>query len=325
MGQGTCNKHPSVSAKWWCQTCQELWCDACAGGIATGEAQRRICPQCGCRVNPLRAAVSVPAIARGAPQAPTRPKAFFPELVGAFAYPFKGNGPWLVIGWTVFVLVSDAASYFCGFAGLLGLLGLGLIWVFLTGYLCAYVIKALVSSAGGEDELPELVRFSSWWDDILHPILLLAGTVAVFLLPAAAYYLVNISADSAGTAIYTGSGPILVLLLGVGSFLLPMGLLSVAMYDSFRGLNPLRIFLSIARVPGPYTIAWVLILLVAALRRVVSAHLGGIFIISSLVQAPAGFYFLIVEMRIIGLIYAAYSRRLNWFDEASDRRGKPRT
>jgi hypothetical protein len=32
--------------------------------------------------------------------------------------------------------------------------------------------------------------------------------------------------------------------------------------------------------------------------------------------------FLIVEMRVIGLIYAANTIRLNWFDEVSDRRSR---
>jgi hypothetical protein len=261
----------------------------------------------------------------GESEAPSRPKTFFSQLAGAFSYPFKGNGPWLIIGWAVFMLAMDFARYICRSAGVLGFMGLGMISLFITGYLCAYMLKVVLSSAAGEDEPPDWPNFGNWWDDIAHPILLVAGTIAVCFLPAIACLFHNLWMEFRGGAVREGPGSVLLLLLGVGSFFLPMGMLGVAMHDSFRGLNPLLMLRSIARVPGPYMVAWVFMLFAAALRQALSAHPPRIFIISTLLQGPLGLYFLIVEMRIIGLIYSANSRRLDWFDEASDRRGRAKT
>jgi hypothetical protein len=280
------------------------------------------CPQCGCRLSSLAVNTPSKAPAPGKTEAHPQPKTFFSQLAGAFCYPLRGNGPWLLVSWAIFMLVMGLAKYFLRYAGLFGAPGFALIAAFTVGFLCAYMLKIILSSAAGEDSPPDWPRFAKWRDDLLHPFLLIAGTVMIFLLPAGAYWYANISENRAGAPLFTGSPVIVIFLSATGLFLLPMGILGVAMYDSFQGLNPLRMLRSIARVPGSYTVALGFMLLAGAAEVVLSSCLRGIPIVSTLVSGPVGLYFLIVEMRIIGLIYGAYAKRLDWFDEASDPRNK---
>jgi hypothetical protein len=108
------------------------------------------------------------------------------------------------------------------------------------------------------------------------------------------------------------------LLWVLGALYLPMAMLGVAMYDSFRGLNPLRIFVSMAQVVFPYLLTCILMVLVVL--GVSAFHLlPQIPVVSFVLSAAVFMYLVMVEMRLIGLLYYSYRFRLNWFDEVTDR------
>ena len=50
----------------------------------------------------------------------------------------------------------------------------------IAGYLSAYMIRIIGSSADGREELPDWPELTNFWDDILRPLLLVMST-ALFL------------------------------------------------------------------------------------------------------------------------------------------------
>ena len=114
----------------------------------------------------------------------------------------------------------------------------------------------------------------------------------------------------------TVSLPIGVVVLLLGLFCVPMAFLTVCVSDSLGGLNPLVIFSSIIKVPGPYLIACIVFLLVSGLQTVCEKmmDLSPVFIVSAVVGKFISLYGLTVEMRILGLLYFLNKDKFSWFD-----------
>jgi hypothetical protein len=96
----------------------------------------------------------------------TPPQSFIERLPGIFAYPFKGSGTYLIIGGIVFFMIMD-------FLSVLPLIGI-VLGIIISGYMCAFMMKIVVSSADGKSEVPEWPDFTNVWDDILHGKLILS-------------------------------------------------------------------------------------------------------------------------------------------------------
>jgi hypothetical protein len=189
----------------------------------------------------------------------------------------------------------------------------------MAGYICAYSMRLIISSAAGENDPPDWPSFSTWWDDVIRPWILVVGTVFIYIGPAVAYgsYL-GFSVVSSGGPLPQSSA-ILLALVVVGAFCLPMALLSVTMHDSFAGLNPVLLVAAIGKVFIPYLIACIVLLVVMVAGGLAFRVVPHVPILSRLLFEMITLYFVMLEMRVIGLIYAAHSKRLNWFDEAATR------
>jgi hypothetical protein len=316
MGVPACGHHPEVAAAWWCQGCDGFWCTDC---VPAGEAKPH-CPRCNSRMVPLEVpashapATSPPGHARGAPAPRTR--SFYAALPEAMVYPFRGPGLYIIMGWIVLAAVQAFLAYLPAF-GIVILFIRFLLMMTVAGYLCAYMLKLIVSSASGEKAPPDWPDFGNFWDDILHPMFLVIGTTAVAFLPATAYLGANANVSLEQFA-FTGSLHLLIALFALGALYLPMALLGVAMHDSLRGLNPLRIVLAMARVFFPYAVTCALMVLVVL--GVSAVHLlPQIPVVSFVLSAGVFMYLVMVEMRLIGLLYYSHRFRLNWFDELTDR------
>jgi hypothetical protein len=115
----------------------------------------------------------------------------------------------------------------------------------------------------------------------------------------------------------------------LGSIYLPMGFLAVAILDTLKALNPLVIVPSILRVPLAYLVTLVLLASVYGIR------FGGDLVIAWAFQegfstksmatlflmlvvkvfwSVAGFYLLVVTLRILGLLYLTKKATLGWLD-----------
>jgi hypothetical protein len=104
-------------------------------------------------------------------------------------------------------------------------------------------------------------------------------------------------------------------LIVAGFLYLPMALLAVAMSDSLASLNPFFILTSICKVPLQYLIACLLLAFIVGLKWAVEVAMERvipIFAIRYLISAVLLLYFLIVEMRVLGLMYLWNRRKLGW-------------
>ena len=225
---------------------------------------------------------------------------FFVLLPGAFAYPFRGRGKFLLIGGAIFFWVAR-------FLSVVPLVGI-VIAIFVAGYLCAFMLNVIDSSGKGDRELPNWPDFSDFASDILYPLFLVIGTVALCFLPAIVLLIVPAFSDWETTRLVR-------IAFVAGLLYLPMGLMAVALRDSLAALNPLLIIPSIVRVPLQYLTACVLLAAVVALRYFAGRFVGGALplLIGLLIVDFLGLYFLMVEMRILGLIYYGNEKRFRWF------------
>lgn len=224
---------------------------------------------------------------------PSAPVSFYRALPGAFAYPLNGNGLILIAaGGAVFLLV--------GWLPLIGLL--------LTGYLFNYAKKIVAATAAGEDAVPDWPDFTNWAEDLVLPYVQLAALTILTVGPA---FLLEVFLPEG----VPFRGGWVVFAAIYGGLLAPMGMLALAMFDSFTALNPLALVWSIVRIPLDYAAA------ALAFGAVIAAYLYsekivGFIPVPVLPLVLAGFanlYLIIVAMRILGLLYRSKQQALGWF------------
>lgn len=290
MGQEVCKNHADAPAVWRCEGCGALFCDHCINRQAVGTHMLLTCPSCKDRVRPLFAPLP----------RPVRPKSFLDRLPGAFSYPFKGAGVSLLIIGSVFFWFIEL-SHKVSMIGIIALFG--------TGYLSAYLLSIIAHTANGEDHMPDWPGFADWWDDILHPYFLVLGATSLSFLPLIAYFLAVLSSRGEPNPLT------IVGLIGVGLLYIPMALIGVAVYDTFSGMSPLRVLPAITKTLGPYAAACLMMGAIVVLRVAVGLAVSALPfpLLTSLVAWFISFYLLIVEMRILGLLYLTNEKRIGWF------------
>lgn len=233
-----------------------------------------------------------------APRPPADPELttnFFAEIPRAFAYPFRSDG----------IMIILAGAFF--FAGIEWIGGLFLLLaIMVAGYIFTAMKGIINATAVGDDKTPDWPEFSSWWDDLLLPFVEFLAIHLVCFLPG---WLALIHVTWPANFVVGG------LLLLLGFAVAPMALLAVAIFDSIRALNPLLIFISICRVPLEY--------LVACLTLVATYVFGGVLnswlidtiaipVLPWLLTSVFSLYLLVVEMRILGLLYRCKQKELGW-------------
>lgn len=223
---------------------------------------------------------------------------FYALLPGAFAYPFKKNGLILLIVGGVFFLVLE---FFARFSWVISIIT--------TGYLFAYMQKIIAHSAQGEDEMPDFPEFGEWWSDILLPFLLFVGTFVVSFAPAIAlFFLLK------GEFGVDGAGLVFIAALAFGAVYFPMALLAVAVSDNFLALSPHIVVPSMFRVFLPYAVACVILAVLVAFKfgsQFLVAFLP-VPVVPSILMGFVSLYALVVEMRVLGLLFRSYRARLGW-------------
>lgn len=239
---------------------------------------------------------------------------FYSRIPGAFVYPFKKSGIILLILATVLFTVLDFLSSASSpsISGRVRVTRFSLlITVISLGYLFAYMQKVIAHSAQGEDEMPDFPDITEWWSDILQPFLFFAGTLLVSLLPAIAILVSMGQNEMVGLGLFPA--------LAFGAFYLPMALLAVAVTDNFLGLSPHVVVPSILRTFVPYCVTFVLLVVLVTVRvagglavREVPVEQVPLKILATVVMEFFSLYLLMVEMRILGLLFRSYRSRLGW-------------
>lgn len=222
---------------------------------------------------------------------------FYRRLPGTLVFPFRRNGIiLLIIGALVFLVLEFLARFSW------------ILTVISTGYLFAYMQKIISHSAQGEDDMPDFPEFSEWWSDIIQPFLQFTGTAVVSFAPAIA------------AAILLRNNefilPAVIVTIALGAIYFPMALLAVAVSDNFLALSPHIVIPSIIRVLVPYMVACVFlgILVGARFGAALAMSLVPVPLLPSVAIGFLSLYLLVVEMRVLGLLFHSYRDRLGWLN-----------
>ena len=239
---------------------------------------------------------------------------FYLSLPGAFAYPFKKSGLLLLVIGAILFMGLDFFSSISrpSVPGGIRVTRFSLlISIISIGYLYAIMQKIIVHSAQGDDETPDFPGLTEWWSDILQPFLFLLGVFLVSFLPGLALLLV--SGDNVALKILS------IAVLCFGAFYFPMALLAVAVSDNFVALSPHIVVPSLFRVFLPYTVAFLMLATLFALRLAGGwvAHLiplEAFFwkLLATVIMGLVSLYLLTVNMRVLGLLFRSYRARLGW-------------
>lgn len=284
-----CKSHPKAVARYRCTKCGGGLCELCVNTRMSAGRPKRFCRVCGSECAPL--------FEEGEPEAPR-----FARLIGgAFSYPFKHDGLILLLAGTVFYTLIDLMSRAVPLIGLI-------LMLFGTGYLVCYMQRILVSSAMGEERMPDWPDLSNW-SEVFPPFFQFLGTIVFSFAPA-----ILVRAFAPRDAVWTDwayAGGVI-----WGCIYFPMAFTAVAMFDTLGALNPWLILKSILRIPGAYLLA-VMLLLSAYGVGLMGGHfleqLLPIPILPVIMTQFFSLYLVTVEMRILGLLYWSKETELGWF------------
>jgi hypothetical protein len=229
-----------------------------------------------------------------APALPER--GFFARIPGSILYPFRHGGLVRWILGSVVICIGFVAGSVMGGQSLM-LNGP------LLGYLALFLIEVANASGDGRDDVPGWPGFNL---ELVSEFIMLILTVLLSFLPVILY----------ACAIVFQGAPIdyLVFALYASWFFLPMALIRVCMLRSLEGVKPLPVIQSIFRTLTPYMGLCIVLTFAqfaqGALQTAVSlVPYAGVFL-KSLVL----FYFLIFQMRLFGIFYYTYRKKLAWFE-----------
>lgn len=305
MGKLNCKIHRRNLARYFCPQCQSGFCDLCVSSRNIQGSFAHMCRTCAveCRTLELRA------------EEGPEEKPFRTQIVGAFAYPFLGDGAYSLVLGAIMLLLVSGARYLAFYALFYGVTALVFLSIFSGGYVMSYLKAILTSTAGGKDEMPDWPEISDYSSDLVAPFLQMLGLIICCFAPAIAMniYIAVQGNAIADTYIY---GWVLYALILLGCFYLPMAFTGVAMFDSLAAVNPILVIPSITRVLGTYLLTFsvlaAILLIRFLLERAFAAYLR-IPIVPNMIMGLIGLYLLIVEVRLLGLMYRTRKDELGWF------------
>jgi hypothetical protein len=240
-----------------------------------------------------------------------KPERTFAQSVGpAFLYPFQGDGFILLFSGGLLYLLMDAAGFIAKYAGMVGFMAILFLTVLGGGYLVSYMRRIVTSTAAGEDNMPDWPDLGDLGSDIIVPFLQLIGTLAFCFAPAVVLTLYAPAASPWIVGVIIAS-------MFVGCLYFPMAFTAVAMFDTVLAVNPLLVVPSILKIPLAYLAAVALfaaVLLVRWLGHTLLPLILPVPVLPWVLGNLLGLYLLTVEMRILGLLYAAKKADLGWFN-----------
>ncbi|MBM3248330.1 MAG: hypothetical protein FJZ10_02770 [Candidatus Omnitrophica bacterium] len=286
-----CKKHSETDTLYYCMGCGGYFCQECVDVHEGSVSLPYTCRACGGKCermvreeSSLEAAQSEASGAREI-EPPTTATSFWQEFIPSFAYPFRNKGALLLLVGSVFFAV------FFFIARTASLFGLPLLLI-LISYLLEYMLTVLEASAYGSDQPPEFPAISDWTEMVFGPLFLIILAAAFCYAPAIVYLLKMQSIDS-----------IFWLLLFLGQFFYPMMFLIIAMTGKFVALNPFVIISSILKAPTQYIVIVAMFFAISYLRNISQVFLNKIPFLGFFIGEFIAFYFLIVQMRLMGVYY----------------------
>ncbi|MCI4624735.1 MAG: DUF4013 domain-containing protein [Candidatus Magnetoovum sp. WYHC-5] len=228
----------------------------------------------------------------------TPPPPFFSQIAKVFIYPFIGNGKLLLIAGTLTFFVLSHIPFTKLYGQLL-----------VSGYMIAYMMKIITSSAKGEKELPDWPDFTDITDDIIRPIFMMIAAIVVSNIPTIAYaaYKYNVSSIQI-------NDPILLTLPFIGTLYFPMSLITMSISNSIKGLNPVLVIKSIFSVPVEYFFTLLFLFIIVGIGLAEQIFIAYIKIpyVTPIISTFLSIYFATVEMRLLGLLIYCNRERFDW-------------
>jgi DNA-directed RNA polymerase subunit RPC12/RpoP len=228
------------------------------------------------------------------------PERKLPWIIDIFLYPANFHGMiFLTIAVLVPMVLQAAALLLCIFGFLFflfnALIGMYIYW---------FLAQCVRDSAAGGLRAPETMVVTPGIWELLWQVFELFACFAVCAASAAVYLGYTRRFDT-----------VFWLLAGGGAFLYPMALLTVIMFDSISGLNPLIIVPSIFSTFFQYCGLVVLIVIIIFLYVLTVNFLPSNpytrMLLSPLVQAVE-LYLAMVAAHLLGRFYFKYQEKLNW-------------
>ncbi len=284
-----CARHRGVDALVRCDRCNTRWCDAC---VTSGTDRGVVWHHCKCGGR----GVELPAIEEMAPGGYER------SLGQAFKAPLTSDGlKLLAVGSIVFGLLEVLCSML---TGLFAAVGVAVITV-VVGYQLEWAMSIIRDAARGRPALVSFPDFTSIGESIARPLGQVLVVVAATLGPGIVVWMSG----------WLGAllGPLLLL---CGLVVLPMALGSVAIEESLRGLEPLRVLRAIAIGGAEYGLAASLFVAMAGAMLGGSVFLGGVPWIGPIVKSFFCLWCIAVASQLVGLVIARKDDRLGWIGRA---------
>ena len=311
-----CKNHQDKNAIYQCDNCKNYFCDTCTIiRKISDEFTAYICKECGGKCDPI--------VKSAAPQKPAKaklfgtdstteikikdqaavknvsekiiklkPQSFWRSLPDIFVFPLRGKGV---------LIILLMAALFCGLSELnhiSAVAGLCVSVVFI-GYFSIYFLKVIEDSFHGSTRLEDLPN-PQYWTDRTKLMLYTFFALVLYLLPSQVYFLQFQNFD----VIYF-------VLLGVGSFLLPMVLVHIIIFQKLRQISPGLITLSILKTFFAYLIVYILmtgfkfLLLYLNNEYFVDYEKIG-YVVSQLLMV----YFMFVQGRLLGIFAKFFKERI---------------
>jgi hypothetical protein len=308
--QRPCSKHIRKPAIYICGNCRSEFCTECVRTRKTSKGVRLYCPTCNSYCEDI-GSYEIGLQTQHATR--ERNRNLFLCLGEVFRYPFRASGIALLLGGSLMMAGYLVMMAWAAHAGPFGFGAIILYSFLFFGYFTAYLHKIVQASANGDQELPDWPDFSSIWDDIGQPALQILGVWLVSFGPVK-YYIYQ-QQEAATPWIWVP------LLLG-GMIYFPMACLSVAVFNTILAANPLTVFVSMFKVLQNYSLAilifwaaFIFSFLVDIFAGLIPTDLLAVRLAIWAISIPVSVYLVIIEARVLGLIYFGNSDKLGWFDE----------
>ena len=299
-----CKNHFQNLAKYKCEKCKRYLCDLCVNTRGSAAGGLKSCKICGNECVLLKFKPSAGHVN------------FFAAVPEAFKYPFIGDGLMLLFGGTFFFGFLDLANYVSRHAFKYGLRAMMMrvtifTFIFGTGYLFTYLKKIIAATSHGDPHMPDWPEFSEWHADIVTPMFQFVVVSLLSFGPALIFQTWGAWADWDYPWVFVVPAALL------GCIYFPMAFLGVAMFDTLAAaLKPNFVVGSILRVPREYSLAvgvFVGIIGIRWLSEWVFGVLMKIPLVPTLLTDLIMIYLLMIEARILGLLFLSKRRTLGWF------------
>ena len=225
----------------------------------------------------------------------------------SFAFPFRGHGKWVMLGWTTIFALGMIASAFFAMVAVLVLAILTPLMLIFLAHIAAFLVQVLRIAASGDDEFPRTSLDQEVVRDLLYLIVSLLAGFGPLL-----WYFAFVKMN--GIQIYSPIAHWACIAFGV--FYTPMCLLAVTLMDSIAAANPLTVLAAVAKIPFQYASSCLFIAAIIVVQEVIKRSIPENPLLTGTLNWFISLYAALVAMHLLGSVYYLNRKRIGWFRHA---------